>query len=198
MLGESDSLIAMLDVATTALDGPMILTPRRFADTRGSFSEVWNARTMASVGLDFEFTQDNQSISAVAGTIRGLHYQAPPYAQGKLVRCAAGALCDIAVDVRKGSATYGQWTGVDLTAENGRQFWIPPGFLHGFVTRADQTVCLYKCTAVYNPEADGAVCWNDPDLMIDWGIKPDDAILSDRDAAAPKFADWCSPFTEEG
>ena len=119
MPGESDSLIAMLDVATTALDGPMILTPRRFADTRGSFSEVWNARTMASVGLDFEFTQDNQSISTVAGTIRGLHYQAPPYAQGKLVRCAAGALCDIAVDVRKGSATYGQWTGVDLTAENG-------------------------------------------------------------------------------
>jgi len=186
----------MLEVATTPIDGPLILTPRRMMDDRGSFAEVWNAKAMAAIGLNQRFVQDNQSTSSAAGTVRGLHYQAPPAAQGKLVRCVAGALWDIAVDVRRGSPTYGQWAGVELSAENGRQFWIPPGFLHGFVTRVDDTICLYKCTAHYDADADGAVLWNDPDLAIDWGCAPDQAVLSARDAAAPRLADWDSPFEQ--
>ena len=177
-----------MDVEPTLLPGVMILTPRRFGDARGYFSESWNLRAMRAAGLDFDFVQDNHSLSRVAGTLRGLHFQSPPHAQAKLVRCGQGALYDVAVDIRAGSPTFRQWVGVELTAENGRQLLIPAGFLHGFVTRAPDTEIIYKCTDYYAPDCDGAVRFDDPDLAIDWGIAADKAILSDKDAAAPTLA----------
>ncbi|NHX27277.1 dTDP-4-dehydrorhamnose 3,5-epimerase, partial [Escherichia coli] len=124
-----------MTVEETPLPGVMLLTPRRFGDARGYFAETWNARRMAAVGLDLNFVQDNHSLSAAVGTVRGMHFQAPPHAQGKLVRCGRGALYDVVVDIRKGSPTYGQWFGAELSAENGKQLWVPAGFAHGFVTR---------------------------------------------------------------
>lgn len=186
-----------MQVTKTALDGVLILTPRVFADHRGSFSESYSRQALARAGVDLDFVQDNQSLSARAGTIRGLHYQAPPQAQDKLVRVARGAILDVAVDVRIGSRTYGHWVGVELDAENAHQLLVPKGFLHGFVTRADETIVLYKTSAPYAPECDGAVHFADPDLGIDWGIDPAQAILSAKDAAAPGFALWQSPFLLE-
>lgn len=183
-----------MQIEETALPGVLILTPRRFADPRGWFSESWNRATLLAAGVDLpEFVQDNHSMSFATGTLRGLHYQAPPFAQGKLVRCARGALWDVAVDARPPSATYGQWVGVDLSAENGRQLWVPAGFLHGFVTRAPDTEVAYKVTAPYHGPSDGAVRWDS--LGIDWGIA--NPVLSDKDARAPAFADWTSPFEGE-
>lgn len=184
-------------IEETELPGVLILTPRVFGDARGSFCESWNRATLAGLGLDLDFVQDNQSISTAPGTVRGLHYQAPPHAQDKLVRVGHGAILDVAVDVRRGSPTYGKWVGVELSAENARQLLVPRGFLHGFVTRTPATVVLYKTTDVYAPDCDGAVHFADPDLGIDWGIDPATAILSDKDARAPRFADWTSPFTYE-
>lgn len=170
----------------------MILTPRRFGDARGWFCETWNAARMRELGLDLAFVQDNHSFSAEVGTLRGLHYQRPPHAQGKLVRCTRGAIFDVAVDFRAGSATFAQWVGVDLTAENGRQLLVPAGFLHGFVTRVADTEVQYKCTDVYAPDCDGAVRWDDPDIGIDWGVAA--PVLSAKDAAAPFLRDVVSPF----
>lgn len=187
----------MLDIQPTALPGVLILTPRRFGDARGFFSESWNAKRMAEHGLHFDFVQDNHSLSAQVGTVRGLHFQSPPHAQDKLVRCGRGRLFDVAVDIRKGSPTYGQWVGEELSFENGRQLLVPAGFLHGFVTREPDTEICYKCTDYYAPECDGAVRWDDPDIGIDWGIAGE-AVLSDKDAAAPLLADFDSPFTYTG
>ena len=145
-----------MQVETTALDGVLILTPRRFGDDRGWFSEVWNARAMAEAGIRADFVQDNHSMSRAKGTLRGLHYQAPPHAQAKLVRCGVGAIWDVAVDARRGSPTYGQWVGVELSAANGRQIYVPEGFLHGFSTLSERAEVLYKCTDYYAPSADGA------------------------------------------
>lgn len=182
----------MLDVETTALAGLLILTPRRFGDARGFFAETWNAARFAQVtGLDPVFVQDNHSLSRDVGTIRGLHYQAPPHGQGKLVRCGQGALFDVSVDIRRGSPTYGHWVGVDLSAANGRQVWVPEGFAHGFVTRAPDTEIIYKCTGYYAPEAEGAVHWASGG--IDWGLTGD-PVLSDKDAVAPALAEIESPF----
>ncbi len=141
--------------------------------------------------------QDNHSLSRSAGTVRGLHYQSPPHAQDKLVRCGAGVVFDVTVDVRRGSPTYGKWVGVELSAENGRQILVPKGFLHGFVTRAPNSELLYKCSDIYAPDCDGAVRFDDPDIGIDWGIAPDAAILSDKDRGAPSFAAFSSPFAYE-
>ena len=185
-----------MHIAPTALAGVLILTPRRFGDARGWFSESWNRQTLRAEGLDLpDFVQDNHSLSHRAGTIRGLHYQSPPHPQGKLVRCGRGALTDVAVDARRGSPTYGQWVAADLSAENGRQIWIPAGFLHGFVTREPETEVCYKCTDHYAPDCDGAV--HAGSLGIDWGIDLSAATLSDKDERAPGFADWTSPFTWE-
>jgi dTDP-4-dehydrorhamnose 3,5-epimerase len=182
-----------MHVSETSLPGVLILTPARHGDARGFFSESWNRRTLQAAGLYLpDFVQDNHSFSAARGTLRGLHYQAPPHAQGRLVRCGRGALWDVAVDVRRGSPTYGQWVGEELSFENGRQLWIPAGFLHGFVTRAPETEILYKCTDHYAPQADGAVRWDS--LGIDWGLDAP-PVLSAKDAAAPAFADWTSPFS---
>ena len=135
-----------MQVTQTALPGVLLLKPARFGDVRGFFSESWNRKTLAEHGITLDFVQDNHSLSAAVGTVRGLHFQAPPHAQDKLVRCGRGALFDVAVDIRKGSPTYGQWVGYDLTAENGLQLLIPKGFLHGFATRAPDTEIIYKCT----------------------------------------------------
>jgi len=182
-----------LEVTETQLPGVVILTPRRFGDARGFFCETWNQKVMAELGHDIAFVQDNHSVSAVVGTVRGLHFQAPPHAQAKLVRCGQGALLDVAVDIRRGSPTFGQYVAVELTAENGRQLLIPEGFLHGFATREPNTEIIYKCSDFYAPQADGAVRYDDPDIGIDWGLKGQ-AVLSDKDAAAPFLRDFDSPF----
>lgn len=183
-----------MQIEKTALDGVVIITPARFGDHRGFFSESWNGRTLEQAGVHLPtFVQDNHSMSARKGTLRGLHYQAPPHAQGKLVRCGRGALIDVAVDGRRGSPTYGQHVAVELSFENGRQLWIPAGFLHGFVTLRDDTEICYKCTDYYDKASDGAVRWDS--LGIDWGVA--DPVLSDKDEAAIPFADWQSPFEVE-
>jgi len=183
-------------IKDTALEGVKILTPKRHGDHRGFFCESWNARVMADAGIDYEFVQDNHSMSAAVGTLRGLHFQSPPHAQGKLVRCGRGALYDVAVDIREGSPTYGQWIGVELSFENGKQLMIPAGFLHGFVTRQPDTEIIYKCTDFYDAKADGAVRWDDPDIGVDWGLS-DAPQLSGKDRKAPFLAEIGPVFTFE-
>lgn len=180
-------------IEETGLEGLKIFTPRRFSDVRGFFSESWNRRQFAELGLHFDFVQDNHSVSAQANTVRGLHFQIPPHAQTKLVRCGRGHLFDVAVDIRRGSPTYGRWFGIDLTFENGRQLLIPAGFMHGFVTRAPDTEIIYKCTDYYTPSADSAVRYDDPEIGIDWGLTGA-PVLSDKDAAAPLLRDLVTPF----
>ena len=184
-----------MKIEETALQGILILTPKRFGDTRGFFSESWNRKTLSDHGVTLDFVQDNHSVSASVGTLRGLHFQSPPHAQDKLVRCGQGALFDVVVDIREGSPTYGQWLGVDLTAENGKQLLVPPGFLHGFVTRVPGTEICYKCTDYYAPECEGGVRWDS--CGIDWGLN-DDPVLSIKDLAAPTLAEFDSPFVWEG
>jgi dTDP-4-dehydrorhamnose 3,5-epimerase len=185
-----------MQIEPTALSGVLILTPRRFGDARGWFVETWNAARMAEAGLDQPWVQDNHSHSAAQGTLRGLHYQSPPRAQDKLVRCSRGAMLDVAVDIRTGSPTYGKWVRVELSAENGRQLLVPKGFLHGFVTLTADTEVQYKCTDLYSPEHDGAVRWDDPAIGIDWGVTA--PILSDKDRKAPLLAEIGQPFVWEG
>jgi len=182
----------------TRLPGVLVVTPRRFGDSRGFFSEVYNRAAYAAHGIDAEFVQDNHSLSREAGVVRGLHYQSPPHAQDKLVRVAAGRIMDVAVDVRRGSPHYGQWVGVELSAEIGNQLFVPKGFLHGFATLEPDCQVLYKCSDFYAPESDGNVRFDDPAIGIDWGIATADAILSDKDRAAPLLADFDSPFVYEG
>jgi len=184
-----------MHVEDTALPGLKILTPKRFGDNRGFFSESWNARVMAGAGLGFDFVQDNHSMSHTPGTLRGLHFQAPPHAQAKLVRCGRGRLFDVAVDIRAGSPTYGQWVGVELSYENGKQVVIPAGFLHGFVTREPMTEIIYKCTDFYAADCDGAVRWDS--AGIDWNLGGTEPVLSEKDAIAPALADFISPFVYE-
>ena len=184
-----------MQIEETGLPGLKVLTPARFGDSRGFFSESWNRRRMAEQGLDLDFVQDNHSLSRAPGTLRGLHFQSPPAAQDKLVRCGQGALFDVAVDIRKGSPSYGAWFGIELSAENGKQLLVPKGFLHGFVTRVPDTEVIYKCTDYYAPECDGAVAWDS--CGIDWGFEGR-PLLSGKDAAAPRLADFDSPFVWEG
>jgi dTDP-4-dehydrorhamnose 3,5-epimerase len=181
----------------TLLEDLKVITPRRFGDARGFFSETWNRSDMAEHGLSYDFVQDNQSMSEQVGTVRGLHFQTPPHAQDKLVRCGRGALWDVAVDIRVGSPNFGRWFGVELSAENGKQLLVPKGFLHGFVTLQRETEILYKCSDYYSPECDRAVRFDDPDIGIDWGIDPSFAIFSEKDANAPFLRDIQSPFTYE-
>lgn len=187
-----------MHVEKTPLSGVLVLTPRRFGDARGWFSEVWNRDTLAAAGINVAFVQDNHSYSRDIGTVRGLHFQSPPRAQAKLVRCGRGVVFDVVVDIRRGSPTYGQWIGAELSAENGRQLLVPEGFLHGFVTRTPDCELLYKCSDTYAPDQDGAVRFDDPDLAIDWGISAERAILSDKDRAAPLMRNFVSPFVYGG
>lgn len=174
--------------------GVALLTPYRFGDERGWFSETWNRGVLEEAGFRCDFIQDNHSFSAEPGTLRGLHYQAPPHAQDKLVRCSRGAILDVAVDGRVGSPTYGQWTSIELTADNGKQLLVPKGFLHGFVTLTLDTEVQYKVTDIYAPACEGAVRWDS--LGIDWGLTTL-PILSGKDATAVSFESWQSPFTWE-
>ncbi len=187
----------MLEVKPTALPGVIELTPRRFGDDRGFFAETWNKSELAKHGIVIDFVQDNHSVSRSVGTLRGLHFQTPPHAQAKLVRCGHGRLLDVAVDARQGSATYGKWVACELSAENGKQLLIPAGFLHGFVTREPDTEIVYKCSDVYAPECDGAVRWDDPDLAIDWGIDAAGVSLSEKDATASYLRDLPAPFPDD-
>jgi dTDP-4-dehydrorhamnose 3,5-epimerase len=187
-----------MQIDATEIPDVKLIAPRRFADDRGYFTETWNAKALAEAGIDCTFVQDNQSLSHRAGTVRGLHFQSPPHAQAKLVRCGRGRLFDVAVDIRAGSPTYGQWVGAELSEANGHQLFIPAGFLHGFVTREDATEIVYKCSAGYAPAADGAVRFDDPEIGIDWGIDTATAILSPKDAAAPRLAELKNPFAYAG
>lgn len=183
-----------MKVQETNLPGVLVLQPTRHGDERGFFSEVWSSRTMADAGLNFDFVQDNLSLSAEVGTLRGLHFQAPPLAQAKLVQCLQGRLHDVVVDIRKGSPTYGQNFTIDLTFENGQQLLVPAGFLHGFVTREPNTIISYKVDNFYSRECDGAVLWSS--CEVDWQVAGD-PIISAKDAAAPTLEDFDSPFVWE-
>ena len=187
-----------MEIVKTELPGVLMLTPRRFGDARGFFSEVYNRNAYAGFGIDVEFVQDNHSLSREVGVVRGLHFQSPPHAQAKLVRVGAGRVLDVAVDIRRGSPTYGRWVGVELSADAGNQLYIPVGFLHGFAVLEPNSELLYKCSDFYAPDCDGAVRFDDPDIGIDWGIDPKAAILSDKDAHAPLLKDFVSPFVYEG
>ncbi|MFY0633401.1 MAG: dTDP-4-dehydrorhamnose 3,5-epimerase [Vannielia sp.] len=187
-----------MKIENIPLPGVVVITPRRFGDHRGFFAETYSRPKLAEAGIDTVFVQDNHSLSRSAPTLRGLHFQAPPRAQDKLVRCGRGALFDVAVDIRRGSPTYGRWFGVELTEENGVQLLVPAGFAHGFVTRVPDTEIIYKCSDTYAPETEGALAWNDPDIGIDWGLGGAAPVLSEKDAAAPPLAGLKSPFAWEG
>lgn len=187
-----------MQVDQTALPGVVLITPPRFGDHRGFFSESYSRKKLAEQGIDMEFVQDNHSLSATVGTVRGLHFQAPPHAQDKLVRCGKGRLYDVAVDIRKGSPTYGQWVGYELSFENGRQLLVPAGFAHGFMTLEPDTEIVYKCSDYYAPQTEGALLWNDPGLGIDWPLQGIEPVISDKDAKAPGIAGYDSPFVWEG
>jgi dTDP-4-dehydrorhamnose 3,5-epimerase len=184
-----------MDIQPTPIPGLALLTPRRHGDDRGYFAETFRADLFATKVGAFPFVQDNESLSRRVGTIRGLHFQSDPHAQGKLVRCTAGALFDVAVDIRVGSPSFGQWVGEELTPENGKQLWIPPGFAHGFCTLVPDTVISYKVTGgYYNAECDKGVAWNDPAIGIPWPDVADAATLSAKDRQQPLLGDLPSYF----
>jgi dTDP-4-dehydrorhamnose 3,5-epimerase len=183
-----------LEIITTPIQGLLIIQPKVFADSRGYFFESYSAAVFEDMGIDANFVQDNQSLSQ-KGTVRGLHFQANPYAQGKLVRVAQGAVIDVAVDIRLGSPTYGQHVAIELSGDNKTMFWIPPGFAHGFSVLQDNTLFLYKCTHLYHKASEGGLLWNDADLNINWQVsKP---IVSEKDIILPPLATFKSPFTYE-
>ena len=185
----------MTTIAETALPGVLILTPRRFGDARGWFEETWSARALADAGFTRPFVQDNHAMSGSRGVLRGLHFQAPPRAQDKLLRVVRGAVLDVAVDIRRGSPTFGRSVAVELSEENGRQLLVPRGFAHGYLTLTERADVLYKVTDTYAPETEGGLLWSDPALGIDWPLSPGEATVNARDAAWPTLADLRSPFT---
>lgn len=182
-----------MNILTTPIEGPLIIEPRIFRDQRGYFFESYSERLYKEAGITADFVQDNESRSTY-GVMRGLHFQRPPHTQAKLVRCVRGAVLDVAVDIRKGSPTYGQHVAVELTEENHRQFFIPHGFAHGFAVLSDIAVFQYKCDNYYAPEADGGISILDNSLEIDWRIDPGKAILSEKDTHHPLLKDFDSPF----
>jgi len=178
------------------MDGPVEIVPRRIGDERGHFCETFRLdRFRAEVG-DFPFVQDNESLSRRPGTIRGLHFQTAPFVQGKLVRCTAGALFDVAVDLRAGSATFGRWIGVELSAGRGNQLWVPPGFAHGFCTLLPDTVISYKVTAHYAAEHDKGLAWDDPEVAVDWPAVADAETLSAKDRVQPGLGEVRGAFDD--
>lgn len=184
-----------MTVSKTNIDGVLIIEPRVFGDARGYFFESYNARDFREqTGIEVGFVQDNESRSS-RGVVRGLHFQKPPFAQAKLVRVVEGKVLDVAVDIRKGSPTYGQHVTVELSADNKLQFFMPKGIAHGFAVLSDVAVFQYKCDEYYHPEAEGAIAWNDPTLAIDWRIAHSEALLSEKDCHHPMFNDFNTPFT---
>ena len=180
-----------MDIKSTPIEGLLIIEPQVFTDPRGYFYESYNKEKFVAAGINIEFVQDNQSLSQ-KGIVRGLHFQAPPFDQGKLVRVIQGAVLDVAVDIRKNSPTYGQNFSIELSSQNRTMFYIPPGFAHGFETLEDNTIFLYKCTDVYNKQSEGGLLWNDADLGIKW--QSSNPLISDKDKILPVFKDLVSPF----
>ena len=176
-----------MQITDTAIPGLKIIEPRVFGDERGFFMETWNEAKFAEAGLDMNWVQDNHSHSQ-KGVLRGLHFQNPG-PQGKLVRVIRGEVFDVAVDLRRSSQHFGQWVGVELTAENKRMFWVPEGFAHGFLTLADDTDFMYKCTAPYAPQSEHTLAWNDPDVGVEWPVADLDPIISEKDAVGLSLAD---------
>jgi len=188
----------MLEVDETDLPDLRVVTPKRHGDDRGFFSEVFKRSALEAAGITADWCQDNHSYSAVRHVVRGLHFQAQPAAQAKLVRVTRGAILDVAVDIRRGSPTYGRAHAVELSAENWGQLFVPIGFAHGFCALTDETEVLYKVSAEYAPEAEGGIAWDDPDLGIPWPVGVEAATLSPRDRRWPRLADIESPFVFEG
>ncbi|TCU17543.1 dTDP-4-dehydrorhamnose 3,5-epimerase [Rhizobium sullae] len=180
---------------TTAIDGIVAITPPRFGDHRGYFSEVFKDAWFRENVADVAFVQDNESMSAQPGTVRGLHFQMPPFSQGKLVRCLAGRIMDVVVDIRTGSPSFGKWLSQELSPENGMQLWVPPGFAHGFATLEPNSVISYKVTAPYSPQHDRGIAWNDPAIGIRWPVEEQAMVLSDKDKALPRLADLPNHFS---
>lgn len=178
----------MTTITPLSLPELLLITPKRHGDARGWFSETWSRRAFEAAGLSVDFVQDNQAFSARKGTIRGLHFQAAPHAQAKLVRVLRGAIFDVAVDIRQGSPTYGQWAGATLTAEVGEQLFVPRGFAHGYCTLTDDTELFYKVDGLYAPQTEGGLLWNDPDLAIAWPLDGE-PMLSDKDKVLPRLKD---------
>jgi dTDP-4-dehydrorhamnose 3,5-epimerase len=177
-----------MEFLLTALPEVRIVVPDRFGDARGFFSETWNARALAAAGIGAAFVQDNHALNRRRGTVRGLHYQIPPCAQGKLLRVTRGAVLDVAVDVRRGSPTFGQHAAVLLSAENWQQLWVPPGFAHGYCTLEDDSEVQYKTTGYYNLSHERGIAWDDPALAIDWPFDTANAFVSERDRRLPRLA----------
>lgn len=180
-----------MEIIKTKIEGLLIIKPSVFIDERGYFYESYNKNNFAKLGVDADFVQDNESKSQ-KNVLRGLHFQNPPFGQGKLVRVVKGAVLDVAVDIRSGSPTYGQWEAVELTEENKVMYWIPAGFAHGFLTLKDDTIFSYKCTNVYNKQSEGSIQWDDPDIGIQWNVE--NPILSEKDLSAPDFKSFKSQF----
>ena len=184
-----------MEVIKTPIDGVLIIEPRVFGDKRGYFFESFNAREFAEkTGLHIAFVQDNESMSHF-GVLRGLHFQCPPFAQSKLVRVVKGRVLDVAVDIRKGSPTFGKHVSVELSEENHRQFFMAKGFAHGFSVLSDEAIFQYKCDEFYAPNHEGAIAWNDPELAIDWRIPMNQVLLSEKDMHHPLFREFQSPFS---
>lgn len=184
-----------MDVLKTKIDGALIIEPKVFGDSRGYFFESFNEREFEEkTGIAVKFVQDNESMSRF-GVVRGLHFQRPPFAQSKLLRCVVGRVLDVVVDIRKGSPTYGRYVSCELSEENHRQLFIPKGFAHGFAVLSDVAVFQYKCDDFYHPEAEGAIAWDDPEIGIEWPVRFEDAVLSAKDQEHPCLSDFDSPFS---
>ena len=177
-----------MNIIKTDIPEVVIVEPKVFGDNRGYFFESFSERDFSAVVREVTFVQDNESKSCY-GVLRGLHFQKPPYAQSKLVRVVKGRVLDVAVDIRRGSPTFGRYVSAELSEDNHRQFFIPRGFAHGFVVLSDEAVFQYKCDAYYAPQSEGAIAWDDPDLGIDWGVPPENVILSEKDKAHPRLKD---------
>ena len=182
-----------MEIIKTNIEGVIIIEPRIFKDDRGYFFESFSQREFEEKVCKTTFVQDNESKSSY-GVLRGLHFQKPPFAQSKLVRVIKGAVLDVAVDIRKGSLTFGQYVSVELTGENHRQFFIPRGFAHGFSVLSEEVIFQYKCDNFYSPQSEGAIAWNDPDLNIDWRIPAEKVVLSEKDSKHPRLKDWQNVF----
>ena len=180
-----------MQIEKNHIEGLLVIKPDVFEDQRGYFFESYNEEKFRRLGIDVKFVQDNESKSG-KGVLRGLHFQVPPYEQGKLVRVVKGAVLDVAVDLRRSSPTYGQWASIQLSEKNKWMYWIPAGFAHGFLTLEEETVFFYKCTQVYNKESERGIFWNDPDLGIKWGT--DQPLVSEKDKSAGRFREFVSPF----
>jgi len=183
-----------MEIIETNIPDVKVITPKKHGDHRGSFAETFNCKALAAAGIEADFVQDNQSYSAAKGVVRGLHFQIPPFAQGKLVRVLRGSILDVAVDLRRSSPTFKHHVAVQLSAENFKQIFVPKGFAHGFVTLVTDTEILYKVTDYYAPDHERGLMWNDPDLGIDWPVNADDAVLSSRDRELSHLSDLTDLF----